>query len=64
MIKRSYLLLGLIIVLGAIALILSTFIVDEAEQAIITQFGKPVGEPIRDPRGPFESSFYPNGPFF
>ena len=49
MIKRSYILLGLIIVLGALALILSAFIVDEAEQAIITQFGKPVGEPIVTP---------------
>ena len=49
MIKRSYILLGLIIVLGAIALALSAFVVDEAEQAIITQFGKPVGEPIVTP---------------
>ena len=49
MIKRSYILLGLIIVLGAFALILSAFVVDEAEQAIITQFGKPVGEPIMTP---------------
>ena len=49
MIKRSYLLLGLIIVLGAFALILSAFVVDEAEQVIITQFGKPVGEPIVTP---------------
>jgi membrane protease subunit HflC len=49
MIKRSYILLGLIIVLGAFALILSAFVVDEAEQAIITQFGRPVGEPIMTP---------------
>ena len=49
MIKRSYMLLGLIIVLGAFVLILSAFVVDEAEQAIITQFGKPVGEPIMTP---------------
>ena len=49
MIKRSYLLLGLIIGLGAITLMLSSFIVDEAEQAIVTQFGKPVGELIATP---------------
>jgi modulator of FtsH protease HflC len=49
MIKRSYLLLGLIIGLGAITLMLSTFIVDEAEQAIVTQFGKPVGDLIAAP---------------
>jgi modulator of FtsH protease HflC len=33
----------------AIALLGSTFVVSEAEQAIITQFGKPVGGPIADP---------------
>jgi len=49
MIKRSYILLGLIIILGVFVLILSAFVVDEAEQAIITQFGKPVGEPIMTP---------------
>ena len=49
MIKRSYLLLGLIIGLGAITLMLSSFIVDEAEQAIVTQFGKPVGDLIATP---------------
>ena len=49
MIKRSHMLLGVIIVLGGFALILSAFVVDEAEQAIITQFGKPVGEPILTP---------------
>ena len=49
MIKRSYLLLGLIIVLGVITLSLSAFVVDETEQAIITQFGRPVGEPIMTP---------------
>jgi modulator of FtsH protease HflC len=49
MIKRSYLLLGLVIGLGAITLMLSSFIVDEAEQAIVTQFGKPVGELIATP---------------
>ena len=49
MIKRSYIFLGLIIVLGAITFGLSAFVVDEAEQAIITQFGRPVGEPILTP---------------
>ncbi len=49
MIKRPYILLGLIIVFGAITLSLSAFVVDETEQAIITQFGRPVGEPIMTP---------------
>jgi len=41
--------IGAIVILGLIALFSATFIVDETEQAIITQFGKPVGDPIVEP---------------
>lgn len=44
---------NLIYIGGIILLIVigfsSTFVVDEREQAIITQFGKPVGDPITEP---------------
>jgi modulator of FtsH protease HflC len=43
------LIIGLIVILGIIALSSATFIIDETEQAIITQFGKPVGDPIVEP---------------
>ena len=64
MIKRSYLLLGLVIVAGALALVLAAFVVDEAEQAIITQFGKPVGEPIVTPGVHFKLPFIQTVNFF
>ena len=38
-----------VVVLGVIFLLSATFIVDETEQAIITQFGRPVGDPIAEP---------------
>jgi membrane protease subunit HflC len=38
-----------IVILGFIALVSAAFIVDETEQVIITQFGKPIGSPITDP---------------
>ena len=41
-------LIGLIVV-GLIALFSSAFVVDETQQAIITQFGKAVGKPITEP---------------
>ena len=41
--------LGVIIILGLMILFSATFIVNETEQAIITQFGKPVGDPIVEP---------------
>ena len=40
--------LGLVIV-GLIFLFSSAFVVDETEQVVITQFGKPVGNPIVEP---------------
>jgi modulator of FtsH protease HflC len=46
--KRTILLL-VIGVLGFIVLNSSSFIVNETEQAIVTQFGKPVGAPITTP---------------
>ena len=42
--------ISLIVVIGIIAAVLifggAFYIVDESEQVVITQFGKPVGEPI------------------
>ena len=64
MIKRSTIFLGLIIVLGVFVLFLSGFVVDETEQAIITQFGKPVGEPIVTPGVHFKIPFVQTVHFF
>lgn len=42
---------GLLIVISLIGLLVlnSTFVVDETQQAVITQFGEPIGEPIQTP---------------
>jgi len=41
--------LAVIAFIALVALVSSAFIVDETQQAIITQFGKPVGDPILTP---------------
>ncbi len=46
--KRLIVIAG-ILVIGLITLASATFVVMEPEQAIVTQFGKPIGEPITDP---------------
>jgi len=52
------LLLSSVALLGIIVLVnLSTYIVDEKQQVIITQFGKPVGEPITEPGLQFKIPF-------
>jgi len=45
------------VVLFAILLVQSAFIVDETEQAVVTQFGKPVREPIQTPGLKFKVPF-------
>jgi membrane protease subunit HflC len=47
--KPTSMIIGAIVILGLIVLFSATFIVDETEQAIITQFGKPMGDPIVAP---------------
>jgi membrane protease subunit HflC len=46
--KRLLLIAG-ILIFGLIVLASATFVVLETEQAIVTQFGKPVGDPITSP---------------
>ena len=47
--NRKSILLLIIAFVGFIVLNSATFIVNETEQAIVTQFGKPVGSPITSP---------------
>jgi membrane protease subunit HflC len=44
-------------ILAAVLLFLSAFTVDQTEQAIITQFGRPVGDPITEPGLHFKLPF-------
>ncbi|MCU4163797.1 protease modulator HflC [Carboxylicivirga caseinilyticus] len=55
------------IVLGAIVLFVlstGTYVVNEAEQVVVTQFGKPVGEPIVTPGIKFKIPFIQTTHFF
>jgi membrane protease subunit HflC len=54
----------IIAVLGFIVLISSVFIVDEREQVVITQFGKPVGDAIVEPGLQFKIPFIQTANFF
>lgn len=46
-----------VIILAIVTLLSSAFAVDEAEQAIVLQFGKPIGEPITEPGLHFKMPF-------
>ncbi len=45
---KTTIVLMVLLVIGAVVLLSSAYIVDETQQAIITQFGRPVGEPITE----------------
>jgi len=64
MIKYSYIIIGVIIFLALITLISAAFIVNETEQVIITQFGKPVGDPIIVPGIHFKIPIIQDANFF
>jgi membrane protease subunit HflC len=62
--KSKSMIMGIIIIAGLIVLFSAAFIVDETKQAIITQFGKPVGNPIIEPGFHFKIPFIQNVHFF
>jgi membrane protease subunit HflC len=55
---------GIIMFIALIILISAAFIVNETEQVIITQFGRPVGDPITDPGIHFKVPFIQDANFF
>lgn len=59
--------LGLLIViisLGGILVVNAAFVVDETQQAVITQFGEPIGSPITKPGLHFKTPFIQTVTFF
>ena len=54
---KSPIILGAIALLGFFVLRDSTFVIDESEQAILVQFGEPIGEPINEPGLHFKTPF-------
>jgi len=57
--KQVMLIIGIIVVVALLAVLSgAVYIVHETKQVIITQFGKPVGEPISDPGLHFKVPFF------
>jgi len=47
--NKGSIIIGVVVLIVIIVLFSSAFIVNETQQVIITQFGRPVGDPITDP---------------
>ncbi|MFN3528910.1 MAG: protease modulator HflC [Bacteroidia bacterium] len=62
--KKSYLLILIPVLLAAVVGFGSMFILSETEQAIVTQFGKPVGQPRTSPGIHFKVPFVQKVQFF
>lgn len=62
--KKSNVFYIILIVIGAILSAQSIFILDETQQAIVTQFGKPIGEPRTSPGVNFVVPFIQKVQFF
>lgn len=62
--KTSNIIVVILIFLALVVSSNSFFILDETEQAIITQFGKPVGEPRTDPGPNFKVPFLQKVSYF
>lgn len=62
--KNKYIIIILLVVVSLIALSSSTYIVQEKEQVIITQFGKPIGNAITEPGLHFKVPFTQVANFF
>ncbi|MCG6118602.1 MAG: protease modulator HflC [Aquimonas sp.] len=54
---KSPIILGVVALLGLITLRDAAFVIDQAEQAILVQFGEPIGEPINEPGLHFKMPF-------
>lgn len=54
---KSPIILGAIALLGLFILRDSSFVIDQSEQAILVQFGEPIGEPINEPGLHFKTPF-------
>jgi membrane protease subunit HflC len=62
--KGKRIFIGVMLGLGLIALFSAAFIVKETEQVIITQFGKPVGDPVSKPGIHFKIPLIQEAHFF
>ncbi|GBD98337.1 modulator of FtsH protease HflC [bacterium BMS3Abin07] len=62
--KRNNIIIAVILVIAAIVIVSSAYIVNETEQVIITQFGKPIGKPVVTPGIHFKIPIIQHANFF
>ncbi|WP_291857357.1 protease modulator HflC [Marinilabilia sp.] len=62
--KRNKIILIVVVFLAFITILGSVYVVDETEQVVITQFGKPVGNAVVDPGLNFKLPFIQTANFF
>ncbi|HHN65694.1 MAG TPA: protease modulator HflC [Nitrospirae bacterium] len=62
--KLTYIIIAGVVLIALIALVSAAFIVDETQQVIITQFGKPIGKPIKKPGIHFKVPIIQEAHFF
>jgi len=62
--KRYAIVLAVLLFLALVVLVSSVYIVDETQQVVITQFGEPIGEPIRDAGLYFKTPFIQRANYF
>ena len=62
--NKKYIIPGILALLFIIIVFSSAYVVDEKEQVIITQFGKPVGDPVTTPGIKFKIPLFQKANFF
>jgi len=61
---RFSIVLAVVVGLALVVLLSSAYVVDETQQVVITQFGEPIGEPIRDAGLYFKTPFIQRANYF
>ena len=62
--KNKIIAIIVIVIIGIIAIAQSAYVVKETEQVVITQFGKPIGDPVTTPGLKFKVPFIQKTNFF
>ncbi len=62
--KTKNYIIGFIVFIFLIIILNSAYIVDETQQVIVTQFKRPVGDPIKEPGLKFKIPFIQKAHFF
>lgn len=61
---KKLIIIAILVIIGGILLLTSVYVVNEKEQVVITQFGKPVGEAILTPGLKFKTPFIQTANYF